>query len=338
MCRAPSGLHHPLLQRAGIGPPQWTSPPFSSLTASKTYATFPDGHVRAAAARVTLSQRRARNGSVNQPSQQSTAGNLARTRRFGRAGEFSRAAQALCPDPLATTNDATEAILRQLHPLHNTPLSPGLASSPILLTYWQKALRVALTKAPRMVSGGPSGWLFEHLQDLFLDGDERSFSLFLSTCRHIARAAIPPRIADASNSSHLLALAKPTGGVRPIAMTEVVMRLVSKAVCSVLKPQLTSHLSPHQFGAGMSCGAEALVHGIRAALDVDPSMMVLGLDISNAFNTVERRVIMEELRDDFPSLISFFLMAYGRPGRLLWQAGESWKTVVIFWLTPGGSP
>eukprot|EP00850_Spirogloea_muscicola_P026834 SM011081S18847 [mRNA] locus=s11081:258:470:+ [translate_table: standard] len=71
-----------------------------------------------------------------------------------------------------------------------------------------------------MVSGGPSGWLFEHLQDLFRDGDERSFSLFLSTCRHIARAAIPPRIADALNSSHLLALTKPTGGVRPIAMTE----------------------------------------------------------------------------------------------------------------------
>eukprot|EP00850_Spirogloea_muscicola_P016161 SM000129S26148 [mRNA] locus=s129:229123:230901:- [translate_table: standard] len=77
----------------------------------------------------------------------------------------------------------------------------------------------------------------------------------------------------------------------------------------------------------MSCGAEALVHGIRAALDVDPSMMVLGLDISNAFNTVERSVIMEELRDHFPSLIPCFLMAYGRPGRLLWQAGESWKTL-----------
>eukprot|EP00850_Spirogloea_muscicola_P001761 SM000006S19526 [mRNA] locus=s6:1315503:1317175:- [translate_table: standard] len=55
----------------------------------------------------------------------------------------------------------------------------------------------------------------------------------------------------------------------------------------------------------MSCGAEALVRGIRATLYVDPSMMVLGLDISNAFNTVERSVIMEELRDHFPSLIPF---------------------------------
>eukprot|EP00850_Spirogloea_muscicola_P001292 SM000005S17089 [mRNA] locus=s5:21360:22260:+ [translate_table: standard] len=53
-------------------------------------------------------------------------------------------------------------------------------------------------------------------------------------------------------------------------------------------------------------------------------MMVLGLDISTAFNTVERSV-MEELRDHFPSLIPFFHMAYGRPGRLLSQAGESWK-------------
>eukprot|EP00850_Spirogloea_muscicola_P019957 SM000203S06133 [mRNA] locus=s203:60593:61880:+ [translate_table: standard] len=64
-------------------------------------------------------------------------------------------------------------------PLHNTPLSPGPASSPNPLDLSAEALRVALTKAPRMVSGGPSGWLFEDLQDLFLDGDERSFSLFL---------------------------------------------------------------------------------------------------------------------------------------------------------------
>eukprot|EP00850_Spirogloea_muscicola_P009046 SM000050S16971 [mRNA] locus=s50:103722:105243:- [translate_table: standard] len=56
-------------------------------------------------------------------------------------------------------------------------------------------------------------------------------------------------------------------------------------------------------------------------------MMVLGLDMSSAFYTVERSVIMEELRDHFPSLIPFFLMAYGRPGRLLLQAGESWKTL-----------
>eukprot|EP00850_Spirogloea_muscicola_P018319 SM000166S02500 [mRNA] locus=s166:224172:225411:+ [translate_table: standard] len=157
----------------------------------------------------------------------STAGYLARARRFGRAGEVSRAAQALCPDPLATTNDATEAILPP--PPSTTPLEPWDGELPNPLDLSAEALRVALTKAPRMMSGGPSGWLFEHLQDLFLDGDERSFSLFLSTCRHIARAAIPPRIAAALNSSHLLALAKPTGGVRPIAMTEVVMRLVSKA-------------------------------------------------------------------------------------------------------------
>eukprot|EP00850_Spirogloea_muscicola_P006008 SM000028S10102 [mRNA] locus=s28:309761:310456:+ [translate_table: standard] len=105
---------------------------------------------RAAAARVALSQRRGRNGSVNQPSQQSTAGNLARARRFGRAGELSRAAQALCPDPLATTNDATEAILRQLHPPPQHPLEPWAGELPSPLDLSAEALRVALTKAPRM--------------------------------------------------------------------------------------------------------------------------------------------------------------------------------------------
>eukprot|EP00850_Spirogloea_muscicola_P026935 SM012544S26189 [mRNA] locus=s12544:10:315:+ [translate_table: standard] len=89
---------------------------------------------------VTLSQRRARNGSVNQPSQQSTAGILARARRFGRAGELSRAAQALCPDPLATTNDATEAILRQLHPPPQHPLEPWAGELPNPLDLSAEAL------------------------------------------------------------------------------------------------------------------------------------------------------------------------------------------------------
>eukprot|EP00850_Spirogloea_muscicola_P022430 SM000294S10822 [mRNA] locus=s294:135205:135573:- [translate_table: standard] len=122
-------------------------------------------------------------------------------------------------------------------------------------------------------------------------------------------------------------------------MTEVVMRLVSKAVCSELKPQLTSHLSPHQFGAGMSCGAEALVHGIRAALDVDPSMMVLGLDISNAFNTVERSVIMEELTRLPPSPYTLFPHGLWPPRAAAVASRRVVEdAVVIFWHTPGGSP
>eukprot|EP00850_Spirogloea_muscicola_P005604 SM000026S08853 [mRNA] locus=s26:56369:56975:+ [translate_table: standard] len=125
--------------------------PFQDRLAAFTSGEWEElAQQRAAAARVALSQRRARNGSVNQPSQQSRAGNLARTRRFGRAGELSRAAQALCPDPLATTNDATEAILRQLHPPPQHPLEPWAGELPSPLDLSAEVLSVALTKAPRM--------------------------------------------------------------------------------------------------------------------------------------------------------------------------------------------
>eukprot|EP00850_Spirogloea_muscicola_P026859 SM011353S23952 [mRNA] locus=s11353:9:444:+ [translate_table: standard] len=92
---------------------------------------------RAAAARFTLSQRRARNGSR---AQDALAGQE----------NFPGPLRPFCPDPLATTNDATEAILRQLHPPPQHPLEPWAGELPNPLDLSAEALHVALTKAPRM--------------------------------------------------------------------------------------------------------------------------------------------------------------------------------------------
>jgi hypothetical protein len=73
----------------------------------------------------------------------------------------------------------------------------------------------------------------------------------------------------------LLTLAKPSGGIRPIAVGEVLYLLVSRTFCLQFNGAFIIHLSPHQFGVAIRGGYEGIVHGIQVTLDVHPNWVVL---------------------------------------------------------------
>ena len=50
-------------------------------------------------------------------------------------------------------------------------------------------------------------------------------------------------------------------------------------------------------------GPETVVHGVRAALDVCPTLGVLKVDVRNAFNCIDRVAFMEEIRDSAVSAV-----------------------------------
>eukprot|EP00850_Spirogloea_muscicola_P016163 SM000129S26150 [mRNA] locus=s129:227665:229088:- [translate_table: standard] len=71
---------------------------------------------------------------------------------------------------------------------------------------------------------------------------------------------------------------------------------------------------PPPFWRGAFCaeGAEAVVHGLRAAMYCNPSWVVLSVAVKNAFNSVNR-AIAQELRTIIPSLVPFFHCTDGAP-------------------------
>ena len=86
--------------------------------------------------------------------------------------------------------------------------------------------------------------------------------------------------------ARLLAIQKPDGGgIRPIAIGETLARLVGRSMVVQLRDALKEHLMPLQFGIAVPGGTEAVVLGIRAALQAHPDWVVLKVDVSNAFNT-----------------------------------------------------
>ena len=61
----------------------------------------------------------------------------------------------------------------------------------------------------------------------------------------------------------LVALPKPGGGHRPIAVGEVLRRVVGKCLAAEVRDQAWQYLEPRQVGVGTPAGAEAVVHTVR---------------------------------------------------------------------------
>jgi hypothetical protein len=90
----------------------------------------------------------------------------------------------------------------------------------------------------------------------------------------------------------------------------------------------TKLLVPHQYGVGVSSGAERILHSVQHALtDERGPKALLKIDISNAFNTCDRARVLRELYalPDLSQLYRIANFAYSAPSQLLLQGcrGES---------------
>ena len=117
----------------------------------------------------------------------------------------------------------------------------------------------------------------------------------------------PPEVRECLFGATLLAIGKKDGGVRPIAVGFVWRRLAAKVACRHISERCANLFSPRQLGVGIPGGAEAAVHATRIYLEnLQPGNILLKIDFQNAFNTVRRDVILEEIQEVFPELLPNF--------------------------------
>ena len=83
--------------------------------------------------------------------------------------------------------------------------------------------------------------------------------------------------------------------LRPIVPGGVFVKLAGRLAFKAL-PDLSSLFPPHeQFGLTTKGGAQTLVHSINALLGANPDFLCLSLDIKNAFNSIPRPAVLQEL-------------------------------------------
>ena len=119
----------------------------------------------------------------------------------------------------------------------------------------------------------------------------------------LAQGRACPSIAPLLAGAGLVALPKPSGGIRPIAVGELLRRLTGKCLMQAVRPEARDHFWPAQAGVAVPGGAEAAVHGLRAWVSrhaASHDSVVVKVDFQNAFNTVSRDVVLHRPGTSFP--------------------------------------
>jgi hypothetical protein len=156
---------------------------------------------------------------------------------------------------------------------------------------------------------------YEHIKALARD--DPTLDDMCTLIHDIQRGDIPPATRHLITDARGIALIKDTqGGIRPIAILESLTRLAAGLLANANMATITEELGLHEFGMGVAGGAEVLAHVLAAALEDTslPTPLVMSLDVSNAFNAVERQGqhgLLAAVRAHAPALWPYANLMYG---------------------------
>ena len=208
----------------------------------------------------------------------------------------------------ATTADqvAVEELLKR-YPENDLP--DWNSDIPPPLTVSSASVLEVLRNFPRGTSPGGYKFRCQHLLDA-VDDTAPSVAdclenLALLICFLLTGRA-DTRIAPWLTGAPLRALYKRQGGVRPIAVGEILRRITSRLCCSAVKPQLPDFFLPSsQVGVGVKGGLEAAVHTLSGFIEShgdNPDLCCVKIDFSNAFNECQRSTFLRRVQRDFPEI------------------------------------
>ena len=179
-------------------------------------------------------------------------------------GDVSGAVQILCSDnTVAPFDNETLEALRNRHPPSPTDLSmpppPDMSVEPLQVTV--ATIEKCIHSFKPGSAAGPEKLTPQHLKELLShqtgEADSRPLHALTTMANVLLSGAIPPQVRPILFGANLIALRKPHGGVRPIAIGNTLRRIVAKAV---------NYLMFDSFGCGTKAGCEAVVHASRSFL------------------------------------------------------------------------
>ena len=231
------------------------------------------------------------------------------------SNQCSKAMQALNPSAKAVLDESTLASLASLHPADPLRLGATTIAEPIdSIVITVDCVQECLKRLDPLSATGVSGWSFELIKAHAFSSPE-AVKAWRDLIDIIANSRTPH--CDHILASRLIVLSKPNGGVRPIAVGECIFRFISKTISLVIKKAMPQILAPIQFGVGVSCGTETIIHELDRLFHESEDSVICQIDIKNAFNSVSREAIRAAIEKYFPALMPFFRWAYARHSYLV---------------------
>jgi hypothetical protein len=201
-------------------------------------------------------------------------------------------------DQLVTMNPPRSEHLRTSQEGQHVEFSPGEVS-------------VQIKGMSRDSSSGPSGFTVGLLKKT------GALDRGLAALTRLVNIMGNGNIGTELTASRIIPLIKERNKVRPVAVGEVLLRLTARCLINRHRKLFSSYFAPLQFGVKQSQGTEKVVHRVRR--DLRQGHAVLNADLSNAFNTISRERIRQQLEEKFPALLPYFLGAYTEGAPLYYQ-------------------
>ena len=212
-------------------------------------------------------QARSRKKSKAVPLEQFRRANARRVCRAAEDGQYRKALLTLSSAGLAdATSEVVDAMLVK-HPQSPAPLirpSPTPPSPTISETCVLKALK----SFPSGSVPGPSNLRANHLKEAVqcpsLDRSAHAIRVLTGVIQLLCAGYCPSDIIPHLCGATLLASKMKGGGLRPIAVGEVLCRLTSKCLSHLARSEAIETLTPLQLGVGVRVGCEAIVHAVNS--------------------------------------------------------------------------
>ena len=167
-------------------------------------------------------------------------------------------------------------------------------------------------------SAGPSGidaYGWRRLCTSFKAASSELCHSLASVARRICTSYVDPKSISPLLACRLIALDKKPG-VRPIGIGDTARRIIAKAVLSVAKPDIQEASGCLQMCGGQISGIEAAVHAVRTIFNSSDTEAVLLVDATNAFNSLNRQVALQNIRRHCPPLATILINTYRAPTEL----------------------
>ena len=105
-------------------------------------------------------------------------------------------------------------------------------------------------------------------------------------------------------------------GLRPIGVGKVLRRIAGKAVMMLLKNDITHAAGALQLSAWQDAGVEAVAHAMHDIFSEENTEAVLLIDTENAFDSINRKVMLHNMKFLCPLVSTYISNYYTAPARL----------------------
>jgi hypothetical protein len=232
------------------------------------------------------------------------------------AGNTSKATKILNSAGVAPYGKETLEALRAKHP-EGREIQIPVDLPPAVRTDAKKMREALKSFAPR-TAPGPSGLRPEHLKHA-LEGDQsKELAGFVTSfLNRLLSGNVPLFMMPFFSSARLVPILKKRGSpdIRPVAIGETYRRLAGKCAWLECREEAAALLAPLQIGSGVPMAAEAIARASSVMFNNhrrDPDFVQLDVDVSNAFNEINREHFLTQVRERLPRLARFAYACYAK--------------------------